>query len=64
MKIPIYIPILGIIVSFALILFVASSPNMPLLIAGLALLHLSGLLLTAKFIFCFFGFFSMALDTK
>jgi len=62
MKIPFYLPFIGIIVSFALILFVAYSPNMTLMITGVILLHLSGLILAAKFFLSFIGFMSTSLN--
>jgi hypothetical protein len=64
MKMPLYIPLIGLIVSFALLIFVANVPNMPLLITGIILMHLSGWLLAAKYLICGVTAFSSVLSTK
>ncbi|MFH0892800.1 MAG: hypothetical protein V2A54_00045 [Bacteroidota bacterium] len=64
MKIPYYIPLLGILISLALFIFVASNQDMNLLIVGVVLFHLSGWILTAKFFISTLGLFSSVLDTK
>jgi len=64
MKIPFYVPFIGILVSFALFILLAYMPNMTLLIIGLILFQLSGWTLIIKFFLGTAGFFSMVLDTK
>jgi len=64
MKIPFYIPFIGILISFALLIFVANIPNMILLITGVVLLHLCGWILAAKYFLSVVGFFGTVLDTK
>jgi hypothetical protein len=64
MRIPFYIPFLGIIISFILFFIVASVPNTTLLVTGVVLLHLSGWLLIARFFLCTTGFFSIVLMPK
>jgi hypothetical protein len=64
MKIPSYVPFLGILISFALFIIVASIPNITFLIIGLILLHLSGWIFIVKFFLCGLGFFSSVLETK
>ena len=62
MKIPFYIPFIGILVSVALLIISASSESMPLIIAGIVLFHLSGWLLAVKFLLGGVGFFSSVLN--
>jgi hypothetical protein len=64
MKIPFYIPFIGILVSFILFIIAANTPNMALLITGVILFHLSGWTLAAKYFICTVGFFSTVLDSK
>jgi hypothetical protein len=64
MRIPLYIPFIGMIVSFALLILVSYEPNEALMMTGLILLHLCGILAGAKFLLCGVGFFSTVLDTK
>ncbi len=64
MKIPFYISFIGIIVSFALFVILASMPNETLLIAGVILFFLSGWMLAAKFLLCGVSFFSSVLSEK
>lgn len=64
MRIPLLIPIIGLIVSFVLLIIVAHIPNTPLLIAALVLLHLSGWILAAKYFICGITSFSAVLSTK
>ena len=62
MKIPLYIPFFGILISVALLIFSASSESMPLIITGIVLFHLSGWILAAKFLLGGVGFFSSVLS--
>ena len=64
MRIPFYIPFIGILVSFALFFVAASEPNMILLITGVILFNLSGWILTAKFFLGTVGFFGTVLSSK
>ena len=64
MKIPFYIPFIGIIVSAALFIIVANIPNMTLLITGVILFHLSGWIFAAKFFLCSVGGIASQLDVK
>ena len=50
MKMPSYIPIIGLIISFALLFAFSFIPEMAILIAGLVLFHLSGWVLPAKYL--------------
>lgn len=61
MKIPLYIPFLGILISFILFIVAANNPNDALVIAGAILIHLSGWILIGNFILSGMGFFSMVL---
>jgi hypothetical protein len=63
-KLPLYVPALGMVASYVLIIIVAFMPNTPLLIAGMILLHLSGWLLAVKFFLCGAAFFSSVLNTQ
>jgi len=62
MKIPFYVPFMGILVSVAILIISASSENMPLIITGIVLFHLSGWILAAKFLLGGVGFFSSVLS--
>ncbi|HBS87805.1 MAG: hypothetical protein A2W91_11180 [Bacteroidetes bacterium GWF2_38_335] len=64
MKIPMYVPVIGLIISFVLFFIVVNSPNDALLAAGLVLVHLSAWILAAKFLLLGPGFFSMVLSDK
>jgi len=64
MKIPFYVPFIGILASFALFFVVASIPDTTLLIMGVILFNLSGWLLVAKFFLSTVGFFSTVLNAK
>jgi hypothetical protein len=64
MKIPFYIPLLGIVVSFALFFIDIYIPNDLILIPGLILFHISGWFLAARFFLSGVGFFSTVLNTK
>jgi hypothetical protein len=64
MKVPFYVPFIGIMASFALFMIVASIPNMPLLITGVVLFQLSGWTLVAKFFLGTVGFFGTVINSK
>jgi hypothetical protein len=64
MKIPAYIPMIGIALSFALFVIAANIPNMTLVITGAVLFHLFGWMLIARYFLCVFGFFGTVLDSK
>jgi hypothetical protein len=64
MKIPLYVPFIGLIASFALLITAGHMPNMALLITGAILLQLSGWILAAQFFLCGVGFLSSQLDTE
>jgi len=62
MKIPWYYSFFGIMIGFALIIFVAFIPNIALLFTGIIFLHIFGWILAARFFLCGIGFFSLALE--
>jgi len=62
MKIPFYVPFIGILVSVALLIISASSESMPLIITGIALFHISGWILATKFLIGGVGFFGTVLS--
>jgi hypothetical protein len=64
LKIPFYIPILGMIVGLALIILMAYMPNLPVLIAAVVIFHLCGWLLIIKFFVSVAGLFSTIVDPK
>jgi hypothetical protein len=64
MKIPFYIPFIGIIVSAVLFIIVANMPDSTLLIASVVLFHLSGWIIAVKFFLCGVGGIASALDVK
>jgi len=64
MRMPLLIPLIGLIVSFALLIFVANVPNTALLITGIILMHLSGWILAAKYFILGITAFSSVLSTK
>lgn len=65
MKIPLFIPLVGIIISFILIIIGANMPDMSsLLIIGMIPLHLFGWILAVKFFLSGIGFFSSVLAKK
>ncbi|MBN2682093.1 MAG: hypothetical protein JXR58_06260 [Bacteroidales bacterium] len=61
MKIPLYIPFLGMFLSFVFFIIAAQSPNDALVIAGAVLIHLSAWILIVNFVLSGMGFFSMVL---
>jgi hypothetical protein len=62
MKIPFYVPFLGVLASFALIIAAAYVPSTAMLIAGMVLLHLAGWIAAAKFFLSGIGFLSSVVD--
>ena len=64
MKIPLYFPLVGLVVSFVLLIIAAYVPNITLLIMGIILMHLSGWILAIKFFLCGVVSFSSVLITK
>jgi len=58
MKISMNVPLVGIIVSLILLVVSAYVLYTPLMIASVILLHLSGWMMGAKFLFSGLGFFS------
>lgn len=64
MKIPWYIPVLGLLIGFGMIVFVAFFPNVTVLLAGIAVLHIFGWILMVRFFLAGVGFFSWALNPK
>ena len=63
MKIPTYIPFLGIIISIILFIVLAGSPSTPLLITSLIIFHVSGWIFAIKFFISGAGFFSSVLSS-
>jgi hypothetical protein len=63
MKIPFYIPFIGIIVSAVLFIIAANMPDSPLLLVGVILFHLSGWIMAVKFFLCGVGGLSSVLST-
>jgi hypothetical protein len=62
MKIPFYIPFIGILLSFALLLTAAEYPNSALIISGLIILFLSAWILGITFFMIAFGSFGTVLN--
>ncbi|HOT88362.1 MAG TPA: hypothetical protein PKZ43_07945 [Bacteroidales bacterium] len=64
MKIPFYIPFLGIVFSFILFIIAANYPNTIILISALILFFASGWFLIIRFFLGVYGFFGTILDSK
>ncbi len=63
LNLPFYVPVLGILISFAMIIINLWFPMVPLLIAGMVLLHVSGWLAAIRFFVCGFSMFSVVLSS-
>lgn len=61
-KIPFYVPFIGILVSFGLLISFGTMEEEALLIAGLVLLHLCGWVMAVKFFTCAFSSFGAVLS--
>jgi len=61
-KIPFYVPFLGILLSFGLLISFGYIEEDALLIAGILLLHLCGWVMAVKFFACAFSSFGAVLS--
>ncbi|MBI5538822.1 MAG: hypothetical protein HY951_02105 [Bacteroidia bacterium] len=60
-KFPWNFPLYGMLLGFIMLIVMVFVPSMTLLVTSLIILHVSGLILAAKFILCITGFYSSVL---